>query len=231
MPTAVHEGQNAASGSRQPLADTNAKTIAPGNTIEVSFDHADVMACGAPRPQAHPGKPRRAVRHADRHIRDEPGAAAARAPAATTNSVYLPRHSGIPALYGRRVLERHARQARKDLRPTRMGAAEGLTGAGPPWSRPAGRKRIPDFKLKLVPTFPSSPQPETVSQNQRSKRDVVSDRALNRKAHPRISTQNGTHFPKPLQQRLGPSRFPKAGDRKVVAHQQRALNQHAVSRE
>ena len=24
------------------------------------------MACGAPRPQAHPGKPRRAVRHADR---------------------------------------------------------------------------------------------------------------------------------------------------------------------
>ena len=73
MPTAVHEGQNAASGSRQPLADTNAKTIAPGNTIEVSFDHADVMACGAPRPQAHPGKPRRAVRHADRHIQDEPG--------------------------------------------------------------------------------------------------------------------------------------------------------------
>ena len=51
MPTAVHEGQNAASGSRQPLADTNAKTIAPGNTIEVSFDHADVMACGAPRPK------------------------------------------------------------------------------------------------------------------------------------------------------------------------------------
>ena len=51
MPTAVHEGQNAASGNRQPLADTNAKTIAPGNTIEVSFDHADVMACGAPRPK------------------------------------------------------------------------------------------------------------------------------------------------------------------------------------
>lgn len=37
MPTAVHEGQNAASRSRQPLADTNAKTIAPGNTIEVSL--------------------------------------------------------------------------------------------------------------------------------------------------------------------------------------------------
>lgn len=180
MPTAVHEGQNAASGSPQLLADTSAKTIAPGNTIEVSFDHADVMACGAPRPQAHPGKPRRAVRHADRHIRDEPGAAAA-----ATNSVYLPRHSGIPALYGRRVLERHARQARKDLRPTRMGAAEGLTGAGPPWSRPAGRKRIPDFKLKLVPTFPSSPQPETVSQNQRSKRDVISDRA-----QPESTSQN-----------------------------------------
>lgn len=35
-PTAVHEGQNAASGSRQPLADSTAKTIAPGNTIEVS---------------------------------------------------------------------------------------------------------------------------------------------------------------------------------------------------
>ncbi|EBA39455.1 hypothetical protein COLAER_01388 [Collinsella aerofaciens ATCC 25986] len=36
-PTAVHEGQNAASGSRQPLADSTAKTIAPGNTIEVSM--------------------------------------------------------------------------------------------------------------------------------------------------------------------------------------------------
>ena len=36
-PTAAHEGQNAASGSRQPLADSTAKTIAPGNTIEVSM--------------------------------------------------------------------------------------------------------------------------------------------------------------------------------------------------
>lgn len=35
--TAAHEGQNAASGSRQPLADSTAKTIAPGNTIEVSM--------------------------------------------------------------------------------------------------------------------------------------------------------------------------------------------------
>lgn len=40
--------------------------------------------------------------------------------------------------------------------------------------RPAGGNCVPDFKLKLVPTFPSSPQPETVSQNQRSKRDVPS---------------------------------------------------------
>ena len=87
------------------------------------------------------------------------------------------------------------------------------------WGRPAGGKRVPDFKLKLVPTFPSSPQPETVSQNQRSKRDVISDRALNRKTHPGISARNGTHFPQALQQRLGPSRFPKAGNRKVIAHQ------------
>lgn len=36
-PTAVHEGQNAASGSRQPLADSTVKTIAPGSTIEVSM--------------------------------------------------------------------------------------------------------------------------------------------------------------------------------------------------
>lgn len=52
---------------------------------------------------------------------------------------------------------------------------------------------------------------KTVSQNRHPKRDTAS--------------------PQSLQQRLGPSRFPKAGDRKVVAHQQRALNQHAVSRE
>lgn len=73
-------------------------------------------------------------------------------------------------------------------------------------------------------------QPETASQNQRSKRDVISDRALNRKAHPRIATQNGSHFPQPLQQCLSPGRFLKARNRKVVAHQQRTLDQHAVGR-
>ena len=97
-------------------------------------------------------------------------------------------------------------------------------------SEPAGGKRVPFWKRIPGRSFPQTLQPETASQNQRSKRDVISDRALNRKAHPRIATQNGSHFPQPLQQCLSPGRFLKARNRKVVAHQQRTLDQHAVGR-
>lgn len=72
-------------------------------------------------------------------------------------------------LWIRRVLERHG--------PTSTQRSTTHTN-GHSWrtdrGRPAGGNCVPDFKLKLVPTFPSSPQPETVSQNQRSKRDVPS---------------------------------------------------------
>ena len=44
-----------------------------------------------------------------------PGAAPARATATAADSLYLPRRSGISALYGRGVLERQAQQARKGL--------------------------------------------------------------------------------------------------------------------
>ena len=59
----------------------------------------------------------------------------------------------------------------------------------------------------------------------------LAERALRWKTRPTPSAQNGSHFPQPLQQRLGPSCFPKAGNRKVVAHQQRTLDQHAVGRQ
>lgn len=82
-----------------------------------------------------------------------------------------PRHSGISALYGRRVLERQAQQARKGLRSARMGTAGGLTGAGPP--------------------------AESASQISSSNWSLLSCRALNRKPCPAIEAQNGTCFPQP----------------------------------
>ena len=103
-----------------PLRSCRRHTAAP------RFDHADVLARRASRPQANPSKPRRALRHADRHIRGASGAASTRPPASATHPVHLPRRSSISALYGRRILERHARQARKGLQPTRMGTARGL---------------------------------------------------------------------------------------------------------
>lgn len=156
-------------GQNPPHAPSRHHGDASGIPSRLVFNYADVMARGAPRPQAHPGEPRQVIRHADRHIRDASGATTARTPAATADSVHLPRHSGISALYGRRVLERQAQQASKDLRPTRMGAAGGLTGAGPP--------------------------AESASQISSSNWSPLSRRALNRKPCPRISTRNGMSFP------------------------------------
>ena len=133
------------------------------------FDHADVMARRASRPQTNPSQPSRTIRHADRHIRGASGAASTRSPASATNPVHLPRRSGISALYGRGVLERQAQQTRQGLRPARVGTAGGLTGAGPPV--------------------------ENASHSERPFRDTVSRRALNRKACPRINAQTGTRFP------------------------------------
>lgn len=158
-------------GQNPPHATSRHHGDASGIPSRLVFNDADVMARGAPRPQTHPGEPRRAIRHADHHIRDASGATTARTPAATADSVHLPRHSGIPALYGRRVLERQAQQTGKDLRPTRMGAAGGLTGAGPP--------------------------AESASQISSSNWSPLSRRALNRKPCPTIEAQNGTCFPQP----------------------------------
>ena len=133
------------------------------------FDHADILARRASRPQTNPSQPSRTIRHADRHIRGASGAASTRSPASATNPVHLPRRSGISALYGRRILERHAQQARQGLRPARMGTARGLAGSDPP--------------------------AETASHSERPFRDTVSRRALNRKACPRINAQTGMRFP------------------------------------
>ena len=107
-----------------------------------------------------------------------------------------------------------------------MGAAGGLTGAGPPaesapqisssnWSplsrRALNRKPCPTIEAQNGTCFPST--------------------GHFGKVHPILEANSGSHFPQPLQQRLGPSRFPKAGNRKVVAHQQRTLDQHAVGRQ
>ena len=68
-----------------------------------------------------------------------------RATATAADSLYLPRCSGISALYGRGVLERQAQQARKGLRSARMGTAQGLSRASPPMentSHPERSKRV-----------------------------------------------------------------------------------------
>lgn len=81
------------------------------------------------------------------HLEQRP----ARATATAADSLYLPRRSGISALYGRGVLERQAQQTRKGLRSARMGAAGGLTGAG------RRRKVRPRFQAQTGPHFPVEP--------------------------------------------------------------------------
>ncbi len=79
--------------------------------------------------------------------------------------------------------------------------------------------------------FLMSLQPETASHYSAPKWDTVSERPLKRKTRPRIGIQNGTCFPRRLQQRLGPNGLFKAGNRKNIAHQQWSPNQHAVGRQ
>ena len=56
------------------------------------------------------------IRYSRRDFGDPFGAMPTRPFASAANPVHLPRHSGISALYGRRVLERQAQQTGKDLR-------------------------------------------------------------------------------------------------------------------
>ena len=65
-------------GQNPPHAPSRHHGDASGIPSRLVFNYADVMARGAPRPQAHPGEPRQVIRHADRHIRDASGATTAR---------------------------------------------------------------------------------------------------------------------------------------------------------
>lgn len=158
-------------GQKPPHATSRHHSHAGNVSRRLIFDDANGMARDATRPQASSGKPRRAIQYSRRNFGNPFGATPTRPFASTANPVHLPRHSGIPALYGRRVLERQAQQTGKDLRPTRMGAAGGLTGAGPP--------------------------AESASQISSSNWSPLSRRALNRKPCPTIEAQNGTCFPQP----------------------------------
>lgn len=89
------------------------------------------------------------------HLEQRP----ARATATAADPLYLPRRSGISALYGRGVLERQAQQARKGLRSARMGTARGLSRASPPMentSHPEHSKRV---ALSAAATATPRPKP------------------------------------------------------------------------